>query len=43
MTEELKIYVYGSWHFSERLKNDDAVRNGGYGFNKKSVRQNMCP
>lgn len=31
MTEELKIYVYGSCHFSERLDNDDAVGNGGYG------------
>ena len=31
MTEELKIYVYGSCHFSERLNNDDAVGNGGYG------------
>ena len=27
MTEEIKIYVYGSCHFSERL----AVGNGGYG------------
>lgn len=31
MTEQLKIYVYGSCHFSERLNNDDAVGNGGYG------------
>lgn len=31
MTEEFKIYVYGSCHFSERLENDDAVGNGGYG------------
>lgn len=31
MTEDLKIYVYGSCHFSERLDNDDAVGNGGYG------------
>ena len=31
MTEEIKIYVYGSCHFSERLNNDDAVGTGGYG------------
>ena len=31
MTVELKIYVYGSCHFSERIDNDDAVGNGGYG------------
>ena len=31
MPEEVKIYVYGSCHFSERLENDDAVGNGGYG------------
>ena len=31
MTEKLKIYVYGSCHFSERLDSDDAVGNGGYG------------
>ena len=31
MTEVLKIYVYGSCHLSERLDNDDAVGNGGYG------------
>lgn len=31
MTEEIKIYVYGSCHFSERLDNDDAVGTGGYG------------
>ena len=31
MTEQIKIYVYGSCHFSERLDNDDAVGNGGYG------------
>ncbi len=31
MTEQVKIYVYGSCHFSERLDNDDAVGNGGYG------------
>jgi hypothetical protein len=30
MTEEIKIYVYSSCHFSERLDND-AVGNGGYG------------
>lgn len=31
MTDEFKIYVYGSCHFSERLESDDAVGNGGYG------------
>ena len=31
MTEELEIYLYSSCHFSERLDNDDAVGNGGYG------------
>jgi len=31
MTEEIRIYVYGSCHFSERLENDDAVGTGGYG------------
>jgi ribonuclease HI len=31
MTEEFKIYVYASCHFSERLESDDAVGNGGYG------------
>ena len=30
MTQEIKMYVYGSCHFSERLDND-AVGNGGYG------------
>lgn len=31
MTDEIKIFVYGSCHFSERLESDDAVGNGGYG------------
>jgi ribonuclease HI len=31
MTEQIKIYVYGSCHFSDRLDNDDVVGNGGYG------------
>lgn len=31
MSEEIKIYVYGSCHFSERLDNDEAVGIGGYG------------
>ena len=31
MIEVVKIYVYGSCHFSERLDNDEAVGNGGYG------------
>jgi ribonuclease HI len=43
MTKEIKIYVYGSCHFSERLENDDAVGTGGYGvvicLNGKQVEQ----
>jgi ribonuclease HI len=31
MKEEVKIFVYGSCHFSERLDSDEAVGNGGYG------------
>ena len=31
MKNQIKIYVYGSCHFSERLDNDEAVGNGGYG------------
>jgi ribonuclease HI len=31
MMNEYKIYVYGSCHYLGRLKNDDAVGNGGYG------------
>lgn len=31
MTDDIKIFVYGSCHFSERLNNDDAVGTGGYG------------
>ena len=31
MTNQVKIYVYGSCHFSERLDSDEAVGNGGYG------------
>ena len=31
MTKQVKIYVYGSCHFSERLDSDEAVGNGGYG------------
>ncbi len=31
MTDEVKIYVYGSCHFSERLDSDEFVGNGGYG------------
>ena len=31
MTDEVKIYVYGSCHFSERLDSDEVVGNGGYG------------
>jgi ribonuclease HI len=31
MIQEIKIYVYGSCHFTERLDNADAVGNGGYG------------
>lgn len=31
MTDEVKIFVYGSCHFSERLDIDEVVGNGGYG------------
>lgn len=31
MTNKVKIYVYGSCHFSERLETDEAVGNEGYG------------
>lgn len=31
MTDEVKIFVYGSCHFSERLDSDEVVGNGGYG------------
>jgi ribonuclease HI len=31
MTNQVKIYVYGSCHFSEKLDSDEAVGNGGYG------------
>jgi len=31
MRNQVKIYVYGSCHFSEQLDNDEAVGNGGYG------------
>jgi len=31
MRDEVKVYVYGSCHFSGRLDTDDAVGNGGYG------------
>src|SRR5690606_37050039 len=31
MTDEIKIFVYGSCHFSERLDSNEAVGNGGYG------------
>ena len=31
MKDEIKIFVYGSCHFSERLESDDVVGNGGYG------------
>lgn len=31
MTDEIKVYVYGSCHFSGRLDTDEAVGNGGYG------------
>jgi len=30
MTQEIKMYVYGSCHFPERLDNDE-VGNGGFG------------
>ncbi|MCC5936462.1 MAG: hypothetical protein JJU34_04215 [Lunatimonas sp.] len=31
MKDEVKIFVYGSCHFSERLDSDEVVGNGGYG------------
>src|SRR5579871_6550256 len=31
MTNQVKIYFYGSCHFLERLDSDEAVGNGGYG------------
>jgi ribonuclease HI len=31
MENEIKIYVFGSCHFSERLETDETVGNGGYG------------
>jgi ribonuclease HI len=31
MHDEVKIFVYGSCHFSERLDSDEVIGNGGYG------------
>lgn len=31
MTDEVKLFVFSSCHFSERLDSDEAVGNGGYG------------
>lgn len=31
MQNEVKIFVYGSCHFSERLDSDEVIGNGGYG------------
>ena len=31
MATEIKIYVYGSCYYPERLEANDAVANGGYG------------
>ena len=31
MKDQVKIYVYGSCHFSDRINNDEPVGNGGYG------------
>lgn len=31
MTDEVKLFIYGSCHFSERLDSDEVVGNGGYG------------
>jgi ribonuclease HI len=31
MVNQVRIYVYGSCHYSERLTKDEAVGNGGYG------------
>lgn len=43
MTDEVKIFVYGSCHFSERLDSDEVVGNGGYGvvINAKGKRQEI--
>lgn len=31
MLNDVRIFVYGSCHFSERLDNDEVIGNGGYG------------
>lgn len=31
MTDEVKLFIYGSCHFSEQLDSDEVVGNGGYG------------
>lgn len=31
MPDDIKIFVYGSCHFSERLDSDEIIGNGGYG------------
>jgi ribonuclease HI len=31
MIDEVKIFIYGSCHFSKRLDGDEALGNGGYG------------
>ena len=31
MIDEIKIFVYGSCHFSEQLDSDELIGNGGYG------------
>ena len=32
MSNQIKIFVYGSCHFSGKNENDDAVGNGSYAF-----------
>jgi ribonuclease HI len=31
MADDVKIFVYGSCHFSERLDSNEVIGNGGYG------------
>ena len=44
MQDEVKIFVYGSCHFSERLDSDEVVGNGGYGvvINSNGQRQEIA-
>lgn len=31
MTDDVKIFVYGSCHLSEQFDSDEVIGNGGYG------------